>query len=75
MRQIGHGTLLQIALAGVLTTASVIGVAADTSTRVIRVENRRLDIGEVKAGEEGVGTFILHNESDRQMRVLHAKPS
>jgi copper(I)-binding protein len=67
--------LLFITATGLLSTTSAIGIAAETSKRVIRVENGRLDIGDVKAGEEGVATFILHNEGDSEIRVLHAKPS
>jgi len=75
MGRIGRGAVLWIVLAGSLSAMPASGFAAETSKRVVRVENSRLDLGDVKAGTEGVGTFILHNDGDSEMRVLHAKPS
>ena len=75
MRRIGRRAVLGIMLAGSFAAIPAIGVAAETSRRVVRVDNGRLDLGDVKAGAEGLGTFIIHNDGDSEMRVLHAKPS
>jgi hypothetical protein len=41
----------------------------------LRIETPQLDVGKVKAGSAAVGTFVFHNESDRDITILQAKPS
>jgi hypothetical protein len=48
---------------------------ARSEKSVIRVESIRLDLGTIKAGDEGVGTFVLHNDGAQAVKVLRAKPS
>ena len=40
-----------------------------------RVEEPNLDIGRVIAGKTAVGTFVFHNDSEKDVRILRAKPS
>jgi hypothetical protein len=39
------------------------------------VEEARLDIGDVSAGNEVVGTFIFHNDGETDVKIIRAKPS
>jgi len=41
----------------------------------LRVESQQLDLGKVMAGSAAVGTFVFHNDGDRDINILHAKPS
>jgi len=70
--------------AGVLVGAFALSALAGQSGRqpapgtaepVIRIENSRIDLGTVKAGEVAVAVFTLHNQGDVPVRILKAKPS
>jgi hypothetical protein len=50
-------------------------VEAQTGGPTFTVENPRIDIGEVKAGSDAVGTFIFHNEGTEDVKIIKAKPS
>ena len=41
----------------------------------LRVESERMDIGEVVAGRAGAATFVFHNDTDVEVRILRAAPS
>jgi hypothetical protein len=41
----------------------------------LRIDTPQLDVGKVMAGSAAVGTFVFHNESDRDITILQAKPS
>ena len=56
-------------------TAGVAGVDAQSAEPTFRVENPRLDLGEIKAGSEVVATFVFHNDGPDDVKILRAKPS
>ena len=72
IRQIGAPLL---ALAAFPMAAAAGSTVEHGAKEIIRVENAKLDLGEITAGNEAVGTFILHNDGDVEMRLLRAKPS
>jgi hypothetical protein len=39
------------------------------------VEQQRIDLGTVKAGEDAVATFVFRNTGDVPVKILKAKPS
>ena len=41
----------------------------------LRIDTPQLDLGEVMAGTAAVGTFVFHNDGDRDVTILRAKPS
>ncbi len=41
----------------------------------LRIDTPQLDLGEVRAGTAAVGTFVFHNDGDRDVTILRAKPS
>ena len=55
--------------------ANVDRVEAQSAEPTFRVENPRLDLGEIKAGTEVVATFVFHNGGPDDVRILRAKPS
>jgi hypothetical protein len=66
----------------VLFTAVLCGAvgsaAADDATAEstgFRVEEAALDVGDVRAGSQVVGTFIFHNDGDQDVKIIRAKPS
>jgi hypothetical protein len=40
----------------------------------LEVEQSSIDIGVVSEGEEAVGTFILRNVGEKELKILKAKP-
>lgn len=40
----------------------------------LEVEQSSIDIGVVSEGEEAVGTFILRNIGEKELKILKAKP-
>ncbi len=40
-----------------------------------RVENAKLDVGEIKGGQDAVATFIFHNNGTEPVKIIKAKPS
>lgn len=40
-----------------------------------RVEQPKLDLGDVKAGIDVVATFVFHNPGETPVRIIKAKPS
>ena len=59
--------LLVIWLAGTLS--------ADEESRGFWVEEPKLDMGKVTAGTDVLGTFVFHNDSDADVKIIRAKPS
>ena len=43
--------------------------------QMIRVEKTHLELGKFIAGSEVTGTFIFHNDGDRPVKILRAKPT
>ena len=50
-------------------------VGDDGSYSTFRVEEPVLNLGRVVAGNTVTGTFIFQNDSDKDVRILRAKPS
>jgi hypothetical protein len=48
---------------------------AETANQAFRVESPQLDIGKVRAGAEAVATFVFHNDGEKDVRIIRAKPS
>ncbi len=40
-----------------------------------RVEEANLKLGKIVAGHDAVGTFIFHNDTDKDVKIIRAKPS
>lgn len=49
--------------------------ASETVAPVLRVEQSRIDLGTVRAGEVAEAVFTLHNHGDVPVKILKAKPS
>lgn len=68
---------------GIVIAVLLVSVAFSVQAQVgesgidssFRVEEPNLDIGRVIAGETAVGTFVFHNNSETDVRILRAKPS
>jgi len=74
---------LKVQIAPVLLFAMLCGVVgsagadddAEPGSKGFRVEEQRLEIGDIKAGAEAVGTFVFHNDSEQDVKIIRAKPS
>ena len=71
-RLIGCAALVALLAAGAPAPASA--VEDETTKGVFRVEATTLELDTVAAGSDAVGTFIFHNDSDRDVKILRAKP-
>jgi fructose-1-phosphate kinase PfkB-like protein len=55
----------------VLLTGSSVHASADG----LRAQSPVVDVGQVVAGDTAVATFVLANDSQRDIRILRAAPS
>ena len=62
-------------LVRLLVPAALAFAAVSTAGAGFRVESDRLDVGQVKSGEDIVAVFVFHNDGPNPVRILRAKPS
>jgi hypothetical protein len=62
-------------LAIAIAISGLAGVHFAVADEGLRVENPRLDLGEVKAGTTAVATFVFHNDGEKDVNIIRAKPS
>ena len=60
---------------GVSSGSAVTDEGQEGETKGFWVENTTVDLGKIRAGEDAVGTFIFHNETDKDVKIIRAKPS
>jgi copper(I)-binding protein len=65
----------RFSIALLLAATAALAAAPVFANDALRADQARVDLGEVKAGTEAVATFVLHNDGDRDVRILRAKPS
>ena len=65
--------VLGIAICG--TAGPALSDDAHPESDELWVEERRLEIGDIRAGSEVLGTFIFHNDGEKDVRIIRAKPS
>jgi len=46
-----------------------------TAEKTFRVEEANIKLGKVAAGKDAVGTFVFHNDTDHDVKIIRAKPS
>ena len=68
-RHMARAALTLLILAAI--TLAIVPVA----DAALRVEQQALDVGVVQAGSDAVGTWIFHNDGEKPVRILRAKPS
>ena len=71
-----------LALATVLFVSVALPVAvfgetdlAEKGVKGFWVEEADLDLGTVSAGTDAVGTYIFHNDTGKEVKIIKAKPS
>jgi len=60
-------------LVGGAVLADETATADDEGT--FRVEKSQIDIGTMQAGKEGEFVFVFHNGTERDVKILRAKPT
>jgi hypothetical protein len=66
---------------GALAVASVVPIAhaeqqeGEAAAPGFRVEKADIDLGTIVAGDEAVATFVFHNDTDKDVKIIRAKPS
>ena len=65
--------LLCAVLCGAFGVAAADDVEAEP--RGFWVEETTLDVGDIRAGEQVVGTFVFHNDGEKDVNIIRAKPS
>lgn len=68
-------TVLILMVLAVTVVVAVDRVEAETAGPTFTVENPKIDIGEIKAGDEAVATFVFHNNGTEDVKIIKAKPS
>lgn len=59
----------------VMCALGALNPSAAWSSGRLRVDNSQIDVGKVMAGSAAVGSFVFHNDGDRDITILQAKPS
>jgi hypothetical protein len=71
--RIQNGLAIFIAVCSTMTCSNV--AATEVVPPTFSVESTQLDVGPVTAGKTAAATFVFHNDSDREVRILRAAPS
>ncbi len=71
-----------VVLAVLMTTVAVSSVvyaecepAPGKDAKGFWVEEANIELDSVAAGTDAVGTFIFHNDTDKEVKIIKAKPS
>ena len=48
---------------------------AEKGVKGFWVEEADLDLGSVPAGSDAVGTYVFHNDTAKEVKIIKAKPS
>lgn len=67
--------LVGLGLAMSAAAFTTLVAAEDGAPEKFRAEASVVDIGTVYAGSTGVAEFVFHNPTDRDVRILRAKPT
>ncbi len=70
-------SVLVLMIAASLVSLSVFSareIVAEADTG-FRVEQPKLDLGDIKSGTDAVATFVFHNPGETPVRIIKAKPS
>ncbi len=67
--------VLILMLAATTMGASVDRVGAESPEPAFRVENPRIDLGQIKSGTDVLATFVFHNDGPVDVKIIKAKPS
>ena len=65
--------LLLLATSGVVLAGD--GAEKAIEGKTFRVENKTIDLGVVRAGKDGVAVFIFRNDTDKDVKIIRAKPT
>ena len=68
------GSILLVLLAMSLVWAGQ-GHAQVDATPALTVDETRIDLGKIKSGSDAIATFVFHNSSDKDVKIIRAKPS
>lgn len=66
--------VLVIGVVAVASFASV-GLTDEETPPGFSVEQADIDLGTVVAGQDAVATFVFHNETEKDVKIIRAKPS
>ena len=48
---------------------------AEKGVKGFWVEEAALDLGSIPAGTDAVGTYVFHNDTAKEVKIIKAKPS
>ena len=72
----GRAALICVVMvAWVVAAAAQVTEPTTSQPAGVRVEEAKVDLGDVKAGSDAVATFVLHNDGTEPVKILRAKPS
>ncbi len=65
--------LLVLAVAGPAVADN--GAEKASEQKAFTVENSKVDIGVVAAGTDGIAVFVFKNNTDKDVKIIRAKPT
>lgn len=73
-----HWVTIVVVLVLVAALSSVVGAETETTEKGVKgfwVEEAHIDLGSVVAGTDAIGTYIFHNDTAKEVKIIKAKPS
>ncbi len=77
MKKFQRAALLTVLITAVFVSSMVFAETEQTekAAKGFWVEEANIELESVAAGTDAVGTFIFHNDTDKEVKIIKAKPS
>ena len=69
--------MLLLVFAGLLTGPALAAAEdeQESTSKGFWIENTTVDLGKVRAGEDAEAVFVFHNDTEKDVQIIRAKPS
>ena len=75
MKRISAASLVLLIAAATGWVAAEDALDKVNDEKVFRVESKSIDLGTVQAGSDGIAVFEFHNGTDKDVKIIRAKPT
>ncbi len=77
MKRFQRAALLTVLIVAAAVSSMVFAETgqAEKAAKGFWVEEANIELESIAAGTDAVGTFIFHNDTDKEVKIIKAKPS
>ena len=77
MKRFQRAALLTVLIVAAAVSSMVFAETgqAEEAAKGFWVEEANIELESIAAGTDAVGTFIFHNDTDKEVKIIKAKPS